>query len=108
MRTADNRSTKRTQSSQRVATRGFALSRFKIVLAALLLLAMPVMSAAVQETHLHTPGVSGVPQGVPRFCASPTVTSAASGAWSDARTWSNNRVPGTNDKVAIAAGHVVT
>jgi hypothetical protein len=108
MATADKRSTQHTQSSQSLATRGFALSRFKIVLAALLIVAVPVMSAAVQEVHLHTPGVSGVPQGVPRFCASPTVTSAASGAWSDARTWSNNRVPGANDKVAIAAGHVVT
>src|SRR4029079_7576088 len=71
-------------------------------------LAVPVISAAGQETHLHTAGVSGVPPGVPRFCASPNATRAASGAWSDAGTWSNRRVPGANDKVAIAAGHVVT
>ena len=61
-----------------------------------------------QNLHAHTPSASGVPQGVPLFCAGPTVTSAGSGAWSDARTWSTRRVPGANDKVAIAAGHHVT
>ncbi len=49
-----------------------------------------------------------MPQGVPFFCAAPTVTSAASGAWSDARTWSTQRVPGANDRVAIAREHDVT
>src|SRR2546427_11983698 len=68
-------------------------------------MAVPVLA---QNLHAHTPSVSGMPQGVPFFCANPTLTSAGNGAWSDARTWSTRRVPGANDKVAIAAGHHVT
>jgi hypothetical protein len=36
-------------------------------------------SALAQDDHLHTAGVSGMPQGVPLFCANPTVTSVATG-----------------------------
>ncbi len=64
--------------------------------------------ALAQEAHEHTAAVSGVPQGVPYFCAQPTVTTTASGLWSDPRTWSTGRRPGARDKVKIAAGHVVT
>ena len=66
--------------------------------------ASPVLG---QSRHAHTPSVSGMPQGVPFFCADPTVTSTGSGAWSEARTWSTRSVPGANDKVVIAAGHHV-
>ena len=64
--------------------------------------------ANAQDTHNHTPAVSGVPQGVPYFCVNPTVTSTTSGVWSDSRTWSTGKVPGANDKVKITAGHTVT
>ena len=64
--------------------------------------------ANAQGAHDHTPAVSGLPQGVPYFCASPSVTSAASGLWSDPKTWSTGKVPGANDKVKISAGHEVT
>jgi hypothetical protein len=67
-----------------------------------------VGSATAQDVHSHTPGVSGVPQGVPYFCANPTVTSIATGPWSDAKTWSTGRVPQSNDKVKVATGHTVT
>ena len=63
--------------------------------------------ASAQDVHNHTPAVSGVPQGVPYFCANPSVTSIVSGAWSDSKTWSTGKVPGANDKVKIAAGHSV-
>src|SRR5262245_20385257 len=63
--------------------------------------------ALAQEIHGHTPGASGIPQGIPYFCANPTVVSVGSGAWSNAGTWSTKRVPGPSDKVAIAAGHEV-
>ena len=53
--------------------------------------------ARAQDAHEHTPAVSGVPQGVPYFCAVPSVTSVASGPWSDVRTWSTRRVPGAHD-----------
>ncbi len=66
------------------------------------------MAANAQDTHDHTPAVSGVPQGVPYFCARPGVTSTASGLWSNPRTWSTGTVPRADDKVAIAAGHDVT
>ena len=76
--------------------------------AALAVAATAVTGVSAQNAHPHTPGVSGVAGGVPYFCASPTTTSTTSGAWSDARTWSNGRVPGRDDKVAIAPGHTVT
>jgi len=63
--------------------------------------------ALAQDVHRHTPAASGVPQGIPYFCANPTVASVGSGAWSNASTWSTRRVPGPNDKVAVAAGHQV-
>jgi len=59
------------------------------------------------QDHSHNRSVHGVPGGVPEFCANPTVSSAGSGAWSDASTWSAKRVPAANDRVAIAAGHNV-
>jgi hypothetical protein len=65
-------------------------------------------SARAEDAHDHTPSVSGVPLGVPYFCAHPNVTSAASGLWSDPGTWSTGKVPGANDRVRIAAGHDVT
>ena len=76
--------------------------------AALAVAATAVTGVSAQNAHPHTPGVSGVAGGVPYLCASPTTTSTTSGAWSDARTWSNGRVPGRDDKVAIASGHTVT
>jgi hypothetical protein len=36
------------------------------------------------------------------------VTSSGNGLWSDAGTWSTHKVPGPNDRVAIASGHAVT
>ena len=60
-----------------------------------------------QEAHQHTPPVSGMPRGIPFFCANPTITSVNAGAWSNPRTWSANRVPGDNDKVSIARRHRV-
>jgi hypothetical protein len=60
-----------------------------------------------QEAHQHTSPVSGMPRGIPFFCANPTITSVNAGAWSNPRTWSANRVPGDNDKVSIARRHRV-
>ena len=81
-------------------------------LAPLLLLAAaaaggPAVSGAAQAPP-RTPGVSGMPHGVPLLCREPTVTSLSGGAWSDARTWSTGAVPGADARVAVAAGHDVT
>jgi hypothetical protein len=65
-------------------------------------------AAYAQENHIHTPAVSGVPQGIPLFCANPSAISAGSGLWSDPKTWSTRKVPGTDDIVQIRAGHIVT
>jgi hypothetical protein len=70
-----------------------------------ILFALAVTLAA--QDHNHARMVHGVPGGVPDFCASPTVTSVASGAWSDPATWSTKRVPSATDRVAIAPGHTV-
>ena len=64
-------------------------------------------TAANGQTFVHGPG-SGIAHGVPDFCATPTVTSVASGAWSDGSTWSTGRVPGADDKVRVASGTIVT
>ena len=68
----------------------------------------PVAAARAQPAHQRTPGVSGMPRGIPLFCANPTIVSVGHGAWSNPRTWSINRVPGANDKVSIGTGHRVT
>jgi G8 domain-containing protein len=70
---------------------------------ALLLLAAG--AALAQNGHDHARQVHGVPGGVPEFCANPTITSVASGAWSDPATWSTKKTPGANDRVLVAAGH---
>lgn len=76
---------------------------------AILAMAMlPAVAATAQTAHDHAMAVNGVPGGLPMFCANPTVTSVASGAWSSPTTWSTRRVPGTNDKVLIANGHAIT
>jgi hypothetical protein len=66
------------------------------------------LAAVAQDSHNHTPSASGVPLGVPYFCAQPTVSTIASGSWSDTKSWSTGRIPATNDRVKILAGHRIT
>ena len=61
-----------------------------------------------QSDHPHTAALSGMPQGVPLFCAPATVTSVASGPWTARATWSSGKVPAAGDRVAVGAGHTVT
>jgi len=42
------------------------------------------------------------------FCATATITSAASGPWSSPATWSPNRIPVAGDVVRINNGQIVT
>jgi len=42
------------------------------------------------------------------FCATATITSAASGPWSSPATWSPNRIPIAGDVVRINNGQIVT
>jgi hypothetical protein len=49
-----------------------------------------------------------LPAGAADLCATPTISSARSGAWSDPLTWSPARVPGANDLVRIDPGDTVT
>jgi hypothetical protein len=86
------------------AVTGPSLVRNLVTVVGLGCLATP---AAAQTVHDHTAAMSGVPQGVPYFCANPSVTSAAGGAWSNPATWSTKRVPGAGDKVRVVAGHDV-
>jgi len=70
-------------------------------------IALVFTAALMAQDHNHARMIHGVPGGVPDFCAHPTVASAASGAWSDAATWSTKKVPGADDRVSIGAGHSV-
>src|SRR5262245_30393421 len=81
---------------------------YKKIVSFSLVLAFGISFACAQDIHDHTPAISGVPQGVPYFCATPTVTSISSGSWSESKTWSTGKVPAGNDKVRISSGHTVT
>ena len=59
------------------------------------------------QDHNHNRMIHGVPGGVPEFCAGPTTTSVASGAWSNPATWSAKKVPGAEDRVLVSSGHDV-
>ena len=53
--------------------------------------------------------MSGMPMGdIPDLCTGANISSIRTGAWSDPGTWSAARVPGTDDRVNIAPGTVVT
>src|SRR5678815_5253355 len=57
----------------------------------------------------HVMNVGGqISKGIPRFCPEPTVSSVASGAWSNPATWSAGKVPAADDMVLIKPGHVIT
>lgn len=73
----------------------------RLVLAASIASAATEITAAGAQEHAHVLQVHGVPNGLPAFCAAPTASASRDGAWSDAATWSNGRVPGAGDKVAI-------
>ncbi|QDV39733.1 PA14 domain-containing protein [Tautonia plasticadhaerens] len=45
---------------------------------------------------------------IPNFGANPTITTVASGDWSDPATWAGDRLPRAGDIVSILAGHDVT
>lgn len=70
-------------------------------------LAATLLPAIALAQHVHD-GKSGLPHGVPDFCAGPTISSVASGNWSTPSTWNPARVPGANDKVLVGAGTNVT
>lgn len=72
-----------------------------------LTLATICLPAIALAQHVHD-GKSGLPHGVPDFCASPNIRSVASGNWSSPSTWNPARVPGANDKVLVGSGNNVT
>src|SRR2546425_2044452 len=49
-----------------------------------------------------------LPHNIPDFCAAPTITSVATGAWSNPSTWSPARVPAVNDIINVATGTTVS
>src|SRR2546427_6904524 len=51
---------------------------------------------------------TALPHNIPDFCAAPTITSVATGAWSNPSTWSPARVPAVNDIINVASGTTVT
>ena len=45
-----------------------------------------------------------LPHGIPDFCAAPTISTVASGAWTNPAIWSPARVPAADDVVAVSLG----
>jgi hypothetical protein len=70
--------------------------RLIITVAGQLSLASQVPAQTIHTPHDH----------IPHFAASPSIRSAADGAWSSVSTWTPARVPGPGDIVSIA--HTVT
>jgi hypothetical protein len=66
---------------------------------AALILALVAQAAPLFAQHPHN---------IPDFCATPTISSVASGPWSSPATWSPARLPGPDDAVRIASGTTVT
>jgi G8 domain len=62
---------------------------------------MTLLAAEARAQVLHTPH-----DHVPNFAASPTIRSAANGAWSAPATWTPARLPTASDVVSIS--HAVT
>lgn len=80
----------------------------RLLLVAASVLAAAQCSALLAQEHLHLPPASGMPHGMPRFCAQATATSVASGAWSNPAVWATSKVPAAGDAVLIEAGTTVT
>lgn len=77
----------------------------KLISALLLACLWPSLLSA-QSVFLS--GHSGIPNGIPNPCVSPTIRSVTNGAWESASTWDLGRVPTSNDRVFIAPGNLVT
>ncbi|MBI4266625.1 MAG: hypothetical protein HY657_19835 [Acidobacteria bacterium] len=68
-----------------------------------------VASGGIVEAQEHAHGpASGIAHGIPRICASPTVTSVTDGSWSSPSTWSTGKAPASGDLVLVKAGTRVT
>jgi hypothetical protein len=64
--------------------------------------------AAFGPAASDTLAQSALPFRIPDFCATATITSAASRPWSSPANWSPNRIPIAGDAVRINNGHIVT
>jgi len=76
-----------------------------------LLVILLAMIAGGDPTFMHVmqgPVATGLPHNIPNFCATPTITSVATGDWSNPGTWSAGRAPRAGDIVSIASGTAVT
>jgi hypothetical protein len=71
------------------------------------LLVVPAELRAQSHDHSTMASIdaaAALPHNIPDFCASATITSVASGAWSNPAIWSPQRVPGASERVNVAAG----
>ncbi len=65
-----------------------------------------VRLAAAEGDHLFH-GASGLPHGVPDFCANASNVAQRSGNWSDAQIWSAGHAPSDGERVAVGTGATV-
>jgi hypothetical protein len=66
-------------------------------------------SAARAQTYPRLlQGASGLPNGIPDLCATPTIKSVQSGAWNAPSTWSTGQIPASGARVEVSSGHQVT
>src|SRR2546428_8128872 len=85
-------------------------SLFRIWAICTFLIAAMSPGAAYAQAHDMSAMASttAVPHNIPDFCAAPTITSVATGAWSNPSTWSPARVPAVNDIINVATGTTVS
>jgi hypothetical protein len=71
-----------------------------------------LLSPAAAGAQAHDMGAmastTALPHNIPDFCATSTIASVTSGAWSNPSTWSPARVPAATDIVNVASGTTVT
>src|SRR5262245_61692814 len=87
--------------------RSYRLVFFRALYACLIAMSPGAVQAQGHDMSAMA-STTALPHNIPDFCAASTITSVATGAWSNPSTWSPARVPAANDVVNVASTTTVT